>query len=96
MRALGIQVKLERARGGCLGDGRRRRTWTAAISPGEPLTGIEPGISESGNRAAMSRQSRDEYIVSRWPTQGTETSQYLEEKKSTEIPQVVASERGPA
>jgi hypothetical protein len=25
---------------------------------------------------------------------GTETSQYLEEKKSTEIPQVVVSERG--
>ena len=27
-------------------------------------------------------------------TQGTETSQYLEEKKSKEIPQVAASERG--
>ena len=27
-------------------------------------------------------------------TQGSETSQYLEEKKSTEIPLVVASERG--
>ena len=29
-------------------------------------------------------------------TQGSETSQYLKEKKSTEIPQVVASERGKA
>ena len=29
-------------------------------------------------------------------TWGTETSQYPEEKKSTEIPQVVASERGAA
>ena len=29
-------------------------------------------------------------------TQGTETSQYLEEKKSTEIPSVAASERGTA
>ena len=29
-------------------------------------------------------------------TQGTETSQYLEEKKSTEIPLVAASERGGA
>ena len=29
-------------------------------------------------------------------TQGTETSKYLQEKKSTEIPLVVASERGPA
>ena len=30
------------------------------------------------------------------PTQGTETSKYLEEKKTTVIPQVVASERGQA
>ena len=29
-------------------------------------------------------------------TQGTETSKYLEEKKSTETPSVAASERGPA
>ena len=29
-------------------------------------------------------------------TQGSETSQYLQEKKSKEIPQVVASERGRA
>ena len=29
-------------------------------------------------------------------TQGTETSQYLEEEKSTEMPLVVASERGGA
>lgn len=29
-------------------------------------------------------------------TKGTETSKYLEEKKSTEIPLVVASERGTA
>jgi len=30
------------------------------------------------------------------PTQGTEPSQYLEEKKSTETPLVAASERGRA
>ena len=30
------------------------------------------------------------------PTQGTETSQYLEERKSNETPLVVASERGRA
>ena len=30
------------------------------------------------------------------PTQGIETSQYLQEKKSTETPQVAASERGQA
>jgi hypothetical protein len=28
-------------------------------------------------------------------TQGTETSKYLQERTSTETPQVVASERGP-
>jgi hypothetical protein len=30
-------VKLLRAYGGCLGASRRRRTWLAAISFGEPL-----------------------------------------------------------
>ena len=44
----------------------------------------------------MSRQCRAEYIGSVQPTQGTETSKYLAEKKSTEIPLVVASERGQA
>ena len=38
----------------------------------------------------------DEYIVERRLTRGTETSQYPEEKKSTEIPSVVVSERGGA
>ena len=37
-----------------------------------------------------------EYIGNCGETQGSETSQYLKEKKSTEIPQVVASERGVA
>jgi hypothetical protein len=32
----------------------------------------------------------------RVPTQGTDTSKYLVEKKSTEIPSVAASERGRA
>ena len=35
-------------------------------------------------------------VPEREQTQGTETSKYLEEKKSTEIPLVAASERGPA
>ncbi len=35
-----------------------------------------------------------EYIVYKSYTQGTEPSKYLQEKKSTEIPSVVASERG--
>ena len=33
-------------------------------------------------------------LLCRERTQGSETSQYLEEKKSTEIPLVAASERG--
>jgi len=37
-----------------------------------------------------------EYIGLGKRTRGTETSQYLQEKKSTEIPLVVASERGRA
>jgi hypothetical protein len=39
---------------------------------------------------------RGEYIASSQPTRGTETSKYPVEKKSTEIPLVVASERGTA
>ena len=35
-----------------------------------------------------------EYKGKKSETWGSETSQYPEEKKSTEIPQVVASERG--
>jgi hypothetical protein len=31
-----------RAHGGCLGAGRRGRTWQAAISQGEPHAGIDP------------------------------------------------------
>jgi hypothetical protein len=38
------------------------------------------------------RTSVDPKVLTK--TQGTETSQYLEEQKSTEIPSVVASERG--
>ena len=37
-----------------------------------------------------------EYIGLRRQTRGTETSKYPEEKKSTEIPSVVVSERGTA
>ena len=40
--------------------------------------------------------SRTEYIGTWKQTRRTETSKYPEEKKSTEIPQVAASERGPA
>ena len=77
-------VKLRRAHGGCLGDERRRRTWTAAISPGEPLAGFDPGISEWDNPRRDYLPSRSELIATRKPTQGTETSKYLDEKKTSQ------------
>ena len=53
-------------------------------------------MSEWGNPAAG---NSGYYIVSKVAmlerTEGTETSKYLEENKSTEIPLVAASERGP-
>ena len=47
-------------------------------------------------RAGQYRPPHTEYIGVLEQTQGTETSKYLEEKKSIEIPSVVASERGTA
>jgi hypothetical protein len=43
----------------------------------------------------VTRLSHTEYIGMKKRTRGTETSQYLEERTSTETPLVVASERGP-
>ena len=47
--AVSFMVKLLRAYGGCLGANRRRRTWQAAKSFGEPQAGFDPEISEWGN-----------------------------------------------
>ena len=55
---------------------------------------FDPPMSEWGNPPA--RVSLAEYIGQWRRTGRTETSKYPEEKKSTEIPQVVASERGRA
>ena len=61
------------------------------------VTGVDPEIPEWGNPArVISGYPLDEYIVLGKRTWGTETSQYLQEKKSKEIPLVVASERGTA
>ena len=52
-------------------------------------------MSEWGNPTrVMARELPSEFIGRRWQTRGSETSQYPEEKKSTEIPPVAASERG--
>ena len=54
-------------------------------------------MSEWGNPAGvMPGHFLDECIVRGEPTRGTETSQYLEEEKSKEIPGVAASETGGA
>jgi|CZCB01.1.fsa_nt_gi hypothetical protein len=81
------QVKLIRAQGECLGTRSRRRTWQAAKSCGEAQTAIDPQMSEWGNPPEVNAQvSVHEHIVYGGETQGTETSKYLQEKKSTEIP----------
>ena len=49
-------------------------------------------MEQSGRSNVLS--SCTESIGAGSETQGSETSQYLQEKKPTEIPQVVASERG--
>ena len=86
-------VKEISAHGECLGSKRRRKTWQPAKSSGELATSIDPEVSEWGNPLGESLVSQTEYIGLEKQTQGTETSKYLEEKKSTEISQVVASER---
>ena len=49
-------------------------------------------MAEWGNPAAV----MPSLVFERERTQGTETSQYLEEEKSTEMPGVAASETGPS
>ena len=58
-------------------------------------TNIDPQMSEWGN-PPLYEVSIPEYIGYEKRTGGTETSKYLEEKKSTEIAQVAASERAGA
>ena len=61
-------VQAVRARAGCLGGGRRRRTRQAAISSGETHAVFDPEISEWGNpashrmpppRESIARRARD-------------------------------------
>ena len=92
--AFGDTIKRERAHGGCLGTARRRRTWQAAKSLGERQTRIDPKMSEWSNPSgATPRHFRLNEIGRKSETRGSETSQYPEEKKTTVISQVAASER---
>jgi len=60
---------------------------------------FEPGISEWGNPSRVMPgypASGHMTCIGGETTQGSETSQYLEEKKPKGIPSVAASERGRA
>ncbi len=62
---------------------------------GKPTFTISSVTLATGWLERWIRYHLSEYIALVKRTRGTETSQYLEEKTSTEIPLVVASERGP-
>ena len=77
------------APGGDEGRGRQRNTL------GSRQAGFDPEVSEWGNPAGViSSHPLAECIGLGKRTQGSETSQYLQERKSTEIPEVAASETG--
>ena len=72
------------------------RRGSLRYAPGSWQTSIDPEISECGNASGAIQSPAVECIDGMERTQGTETSKYLQEKKITMIPQVVASERGGA
>ena len=77
------------ALGGDEGRDRLRYAWVRS------QISFDPGISEWGNpHRFISMYPLAEYIGFRRRTEGSETSQYLQEKKSKEIPVVAASEPG--
>ena len=77
-----MQIKLLRAHGGCLGAKRRRRTWLAAISLGELRQALIRGFPNGETRMGNTHAPPAEHIGRAEGTEGTETSKYLEEKKS--------------
>src|SRR3954471_20857810 len=92
-----FRIKRTRAHGGCLGAKSRRRTWAAAISPGEVLTNLRSRDFRMGKPTrGNARVPLSEYIGQEEASWGTETSKYPEERKETSTPLVVASERGRA
>ena len=67
-------VKLERARGGCLGTGSRRKTRQAAKSCGERHMREDPQVSEWGNPCGEDPHIRGGIHSPRRGTRRTETS----------------------
>ena len=78
------------AQAGEEGRGKLRK---AAVRSKHPLTRRSPN---GGTHMSKTHVSLPEYIGQEKQTQGSEPSQYLEEKKTTVIPLVAASERGTA
>ena len=65
--------------------------------PRGAASNFDPGMSEWGNPTGANTSDHSaEYIGVTERTQGSEPSQYPEEKKKTAIPKVVASEIGTA
>ena len=85
------KIKLIRAQGGCQGTIRRRRTWQAAKSHGEPQAGREPWISEWGNPAEVMFRHRKMKSYRRAPGELKHLSTRRKRKK-TSISLVAASE----
>src|SRR5260221_14265630 len=59
------------------------------------FSGLKSRLKHFKFPSINNKGSYPEYIGCKKRTQGTETSKYLQERTSTETPQVVASERGP-
>ena len=75
------------------GDEGRGYLRKASVRGKHPLT---RGSPNGGTPPGKTRRRPAEYIGGYELTQGSEPSQYLEEKKATAIPSVAASERGTA
>ena len=66
----------------------------AALSLDEPSNGHSRGYPNGETLSGV--ESDNPSCIGRGASAGTETDKYPEEKKSTEIPSVVANERGSA
>ena len=75
------------------GDEGRGKLRKAAVRSKHPLT---RGSPNGGTHTSTTCVLPPEHIGRREQTQGSEPSQYLEEKKTIVIPSVAASERGTA
>ena len=66
------------------------------LAPGSRKQALIRGFPNGETHTGKTRVRLNESIVTHERTQGSEPSQYLEEKKETSIPIVVASEIGTA